>query len=273
MIREEKAGLEWLTFEHLSRFDFLIHGFSTRIGGNSASPYNTLNLAFHVGDVAEKVIANRQRFCQALDLSLRNLVAGDQVHSDAIHVVTKKDRGRGAFDQVTAIKKTDGLITNQPGVVLSSYYADCVPLFIFDPIQRVIGLAHGGWQGSIKRIGERTLEAMVSNFSTNPRDCLAGIGPSIGVCCYEVDQRVLDPLKAAFADWEKFVIDKGNGRWQLDLWEINRQVFLTAGLCAENIEVTKLCTSCHPDLFFSYRGDKGITGRMASLISLKVTPE
>lgn len=269
MKKLEKAGLYWLIFEHLSRFDLLTHGFSIRLGGSSDPPYNTLNLAFHVGDDHDKVVDNRQRFCQALGLQLSDLIAGDQVHSDMVTVVTKKDRGRGAFEELTAIPATDALITDQPGIVLSSYYADCVPLFIFDPIKRVVALAHGGWKGSIKRIGEHTLEAMKINYSTNPEDCLVGIGPAIGACCYEVDQRVIDSLKVEFPDWENLVVTKENQRWQLDLWELNRQVFLRAGLKAENIEVSELCTSCHPDLFFSYRGEKGITGRMASMISLK----
>jgi YfiH family protein len=164
---------------------------------------------------------------------------------------------------------TDGFVTNEPGVVLSSYYADCVPLFIVDPVQRVVGLAHGGWKGTVKRIGGKTIETMNAQFGTQARDCLVGIGPSEGQCCYEVDEQVVNPLRAEFPQWEQFVQPKENGRWNLDLWAVNRQVFLDAGVPAEQIEVSGRCTACQTDLFFSYRAEQGKTGRMASMIAIK----
>ncbi|AZR73024.1 multicopper polyphenol oxidase [Anoxybacter fermentans] len=265
----KKDGVQWLIFEHFAKYDFVVHGFSTRIGGVSNPPFITLNLAFHVGDDPKAVIENRKRFCQVLGLQLKDLTAGEQVHGDKIRVVTGKDRGSGAFEYDTAFPCTDGFITNEPGVVLSSYYADCVPLYILDPIQKAVGLAHAGWKGTVKRIGARIIEAMSKNFGTRAEDCLIGIGPSIGPCCYEVDEHVINPLRVEFPYWEELVEVKENGRWNLNLWEINRRVFIETGVKPEQIETSGLCTSCRTDLFFSYRAEGGKTGRMASIIMLK----
>ncbi|MCK4259109.1 MAG: peptidoglycan editing factor PgeF [Halanaerobiales bacterium] len=264
-----KNGVEWMVFERLSKESGIVHGFSTRIGGVSQAPYDGLNLAFHVGDDLEDIIINRRRFLNVLGLWLEDLTAGEQVHSDKIRIVKREERGRGTFNYETAFSGTDGFITNEPGVVLSSYYADCVPLFIYDPVNKVVGLAHAGWKGTLMRIGARTIEKMTENFGTKGKDCLVGIGPSIGSCCYEVDERVIEPLRAEFSEWKELVVDKGSGRWNLNLWETNRQVFLNAGVSSENIEMSELCTSCNTDIFFSYRREGGITGRMASIITLK----
>lgn len=265
----ERDGVHWFTFPRFTELDFLIHGFSTRIGGVSQPPYAELNLAFHVGDHPENVIENRRRYCHALGLRLEDLAAGEQVHSDKVRVVTGRDRGCGAFAYDTAFAGTDGFVTNEPGVVLSSYYADCVPLFIVDPVRQAVALAHGGWKGTVKRIGAKTIETMHTHFGTKAADCLVGIGPSVGSCCYEVDEQVINPLRAEFPQWEQFVKPKENGRWNLDLWATNRQVFLDAGVPLEQIEVGGLCTACHTELFFSYRAEQGKTGRMASIIAIK----
>ena len=265
----KQNGIQWLIFELFSQNDNLIHGFSTRHSGCSRPPYDSLNLAFHVGDDPEAVIENRKRLCHALNFDLTDLTAGEQIHADTIRIVTDQDRGCGAFSYDNAFKGTDGFITNQTGVVLSSYYADCVPLFIFDPIQRVVALAHGGWKGTLKRIGAKTIRTMIQNFKTKPEDCLIGIGPSIGPCCYEVDEKVLAPLKIEFPYWRDLIESMDGQKWFLDLWETNRKTFLEIGVKPENIEVSGLCTSCHHDLFFSYRAENGQTGRMASIIALK----
>lgn len=269
MIQMERDGVHWFAFEQLTRCEFLIHGFSTRIGGVSESPFAELNLAFHVGDNLDHVVENRRRYCQALGLHLEDLTSGEQVHRDQVRVVTGRDRGCGAFSYDTAFPGTDGFITNESGVVLSSYYADCVPLFVVDPVQRVVGLAHAGWKGTVKRIGARTIETMQTEFGTRVADCLVGIGPSVGQCCYEVDEHVIQPLQDEFPEWEEFVKRKDNGRWDLDLWATNRQVFLDVGVPSEQIEVSGLCTACRTDLFFSYRAEQGQTGRMASILAIK----
>lgn len=266
----QRDGVQWLGFEHFSQYTNLIHGFSTRIGGVSNPPFASLNLAFHVGDDQAAVVENRRRYCAALGLKLEDLTAGEQVHGDKVRVVVGQDKGCGAFAYDTAFPGTDAFITNEPGVVLSSYYADCVPLFIYDPVHEVLGLAHGGWKGTVKRIGARAIEAMTEHFGTAPQDCLVGIGPSVGQCCYEVDDNVIRPLQNAFPQWAEFVRAKANGRWDLDLSATNRQVFLDAGVKPENIEVSGLCTACRTDLFFSYRAEQGKTGRMASIIALPV---
>lgn len=265
----DKNEVKWTVFDHFSEEDGLVHGFSTRIGGVSAAPYSTLNLAFHVGDEPEDVIENRKKFCEALGIDINDLTAGEQVHGDKIRLVTGEDRGSGAFDYQTAFSCTDGFITNQPGVVLSSYYADCVPLFIYDPVHRAVALAHAGWKGTVKRIGAKTIRAMGERFDTRAEDCLVGIGPSIGGCCYQVDEYVIDPFKKEFDFIEEVTQDEGEGHWLLDLPAANRHIFRETGVPAENIEMSQFCTSCRTDLFYSYRAENGDTGRMASIIMLK----
>lgn len=264
---ESYGDIKYISFDIIAGTGMVSHAFTTRLGGVSEGPYNSLNLAMHVGDFQRNVLDNRKMACRALGADPGDMVCGQQVHKSRVHVVTGADRGRGAWDYPGAIPETDALVTDCPGILLSSYYADCVPILILDPVKRATGLIHAGWKGTVAGIAGAALETMQKAFGTDPGDCLAAIAPSIGPCCYEVDQPVISALAGGGFDPSLFAVPAGPGRWKLDLPGINRAILSGAGV--KTIAETGLCTSCRPDLFFSYRGQSGNCGRMASMMVLK----
>ncbi|MCF8010610.1 MAG: peptidoglycan editing factor PgeF [Clostridiales bacterium] len=262
------GGLKYLTFPVIEKAGLFTAVFSTRTGGVSSKPYESLNLGMHVGDNAENVLENRACLCRAVGINYEHLVSGAQVHGDKVQVIDYHSQGRGAFSSEDSLPGIDAIVTNTPGVPLSSYYADCVPLFIVDPVEKVAALAHAGWKGTVLRIAQKTVEVMVSDFNCKPLNCTAVIGPCIGQCCYRVDAKIINKLKHAYLNWEQFVRDQENGQWNLDLSAANRQALLDSGLKYHNIVNVNLCTCCCEDLFYSYRRSKGNTGRMASIIEI-----
>lgn len=258
-----------LTVTAFSDTGLVSHGFTSRTGGVSPVPYQSLNMGFTVNDEHDNVIRNRQRVADGLGFPLEDLVAAKQVHGDRVAVITGEQLGKGALTYDTALKDTDALITDQPGIPISTYHADCIPVLLLDPVTPAIGLAHAGWKGTALQIGAKTLAKMTACYGTNPQDCLAAIGPGIGPCCYEVDDKVKDVFARQFAGSEDFFKPVGTGHWHLDLWLANAAALQQAGVPQQNIFVSGLCTSCNHELFFSHRRDKGQTGRMASLMMLK----
>lgn len=265
----QKGDLSFYVFPHLEASNLVVHGFTTRVGGVSTGFYDSLNTSFHVGDSDCNVLLNRKLACRALGIDPRHLVAGRQVHGDGIRVVEEGDKGRGAQAEEDSLPETDALVSGLQGVPLSSYYADCVPIFLLDPVRRVAALAHAGWKGTVLKIGQKVVERMTGVFGTDPADCLAGVGPSIGPCCYEVDEPVISRFREACPGCQKLAEAVSQGKWKLNLWEANRFNLLEAGLKTANILTANICTSCSKDLFFSYRAQKGMAGRMVSLIMLK----
>lgn len=243
------------------------HGISTRLGGQSLAPFDSLNLGLHVGDDAETVWKNRQAFCHAVGLSAKKIVTAEQVHGDRVKEIFLQDAGRGAQHYSEAIKGTDALITNVPDLPLMLFFADCVPVLIFDPIGKAIGISHAGWKGTVAKIGQKTVLAMQEQYSTNPADCLVAIGPSIGPCCYEVDAYVIEKLQANFENWKTLVTLKDE-HWQFNLWEANRQQLIEIGITESNISVSGICTACNTQIFYSHRAEAGNTGRLGAIISL-----
>ncbi|MEW5954512.1 MAG: peptidoglycan editing factor PgeF [Bacillota bacterium] len=243
--------------------------FSTRRGGVSPPPYDSLNLGFHVGDRAAAVQENRTRLFTALGLDPDSPVAGEQVHRDELFIVDQRHKGRGVCSDQDALPGVDGLLTRSRGLPLSSYYADCVPIYLLDPRRPAAGLVHAGWRGTVLRIGARAIKAMTDTFGVRPGECLGAIGPSIGPCCYEVDEQVMSGLRQGFSNWRQLAEPAGPGRWKLDLAGANRQALIEAGLRPENIALAGYCTACRRDLFFSYRFTGGKTGRMASVLVLR----
>lgn len=268
-ISEVKNHLRFYRIPSFEATGQVEHGFTTRSGGVSEGPYWSLNTAFHVGDAVESVRANRALACGALGINPDDIVAGKQVHGDRVEVVSLGDKGRGARVFEDALTDVDALVTAEQGVPLSSYYADCVPVFLFDPVKKVVALAHAGWKGTVAKIGLKTVKKMAEVFGTKPADCLAGVGPSIGPCCYEVSGQVIGLFKKSFSNGEELAEFLHPGKWRLNLWKANYHTLLEAGLPENNIAVASVCTSCRSDLFFSYRAEGGITGRMASFIMLK----
>ncbi|MFZ5648418.1 MAG: peptidoglycan editing factor PgeF [Bacillota bacterium] len=266
----KSAGdIRCISFDIFSNTGLVEHAFTTRQGGVSRGPYRSLNLAFNVGDDPGAVLENRRRISSVMGVNIRDMVAGQQVHGKSVRVVTESDRGRGAGDYGDGFPETDALVTDVPGVLLSSYYADCVPVMILDPVKKAAGLVHAGWKGTALRIAAAALEAMGEAFGTDPGTCLAAIAPSIGSCCYEVDIPLIDSFRERGFDPGPFLKTAGNGRWNLDLRRANLATLVEAGVRAMNITLTDLCTACSPELFFSYRGQSGQCGRMASLMVLK----
>ncbi|MDA8233467.1 MAG: peptidoglycan editing factor PgeF [Clostridia bacterium] len=268
-IKINQNGATYYSIPLFEATRLVAHGFSTRLGGVSQGTYTSLNLGTHVGDQSEAVVENRRRLCGAIGMDTGQIIAAKQVHGDHVHVATVQDCGRGALAYRDALEETDALITNQPGVPLSTYYADCVPLYFLDPVKKAIGLAHAGWKGTVLQIGRKTLAKMNQVYGSQPEDCLAAIAPSIGPCCYEVGDEVAQEFKKTFSFWSNVLNPKQQGKWQLDLWEANRLQLLEAGVKADNIAVACLCTGCHNDIFFSYRADGGITGRLGAFLMLK----
>ncbi len=267
---KDRQGLKYICFDILEKTRIVEHAFTTRIGGVSKGHCSSLNMAFQVGDNPEAVLSNRRKVLNMLSFELEDMVCGQQVHGIGVCRVGKADRGKGAYRYQDGIPKTDAIITDVPGVVLASFYADCVPIFLLDPTNRAVGLVHAGWRGSMAKIVQIAVMAMSDAFTTKTEDCLAVIGPSIRSCCYEVDEPVLARMSAQGVKSEHYIKPgRQEGHWMLDLQRLNRDLLEEAGVA--KVHLSNHCTSCNRDLFFSYRGQSGVCGRMASLIGLKRT--
>ena len=236
----------------------LLHAFSTRRGGVSGGGYASLNLHPLAGDEREAVAENRRRFCRALAISPGRLVGMRQVHGDRIRVLEQAP---------SRLPLADALITRRPGLVLAVSSADCLPVLIADLSQGIVAAVHAGWRGTMANILGKTLRCM-ARLGADPAQCLIGIGPCIGPCCYRVDERVIRVLRERLPDWGRFARSLGKGGWVLDLAAVNRRQAEKEGVSPANIHQVGLCTACEEELFFSYRRD-GETGRMMSVIGLR----
>lgn len=255
-------GVKVLQFINLRNTGFLSHGFSTRIGGVSPSPYDTLNLSFATLDIESNLIENRRRFMSILGMDgtpLRQQI--DLIHG--VRVITNRElRGDGA--PVIA----DGILTDEIGLPLVTTFADCVPLFFVDKIKKVAGVAHAGWRGTFAGIAVKVIEKMIEDYNSNPHDILAGIGPGIGRCCFEVGDEVASLFFKKYGGWKDLAVNISNtNKWKVDLIRLNKRLLMNCGLEENNISIANLCTACREDLFFSYRRDGKKSGRMAAVIA------
>jgi purine-nucleoside/S-methyl-5'-thioadenosine phosphorylase / adenosine deaminase len=239
--------------------DGFVHAVSSRLGGVSAPPYDTLNLGLLVQDDPEHVEENRRRFAAALDGSTEQLVSTRQVHGDGLLVIDQHYR---PGPEVVA---ADIQITDQPGWLLNLRYADCVPILLADPRRRAIAVIHAGWRGTRLKAAATAVAALVERYGCQPADIRAGIGPSIGPCCYEVGEEVA----SQFADRPFSVLRGDRPKPHLDLWALNRAALESAGLLPERIELAAICTLCHQDLFFSHRAMGYPAGRFGAAIGLR----
>lgn len=261
-------GIPYISFNALEQTGMVVNAFSTRQGGVSVGCLESMNLGFNRGDLDENVLKNHKIFAKAVGFPYENIVTTNQTHTTNVRVVTKEDCGKG-ITKDRDYSDVDGLITNVPGIVLATYYADCVPLYILDPVNKAIGLSHSGWKGTINRIGENTLKLMNENYGTNPKDVICCIGPSICQDCYEISEDVANEFINEFGKNNKILYNKGNGKYQLNLWESVKQVFLDAGVEYDNIYTTDICTCCNKDELFSHRGHHGKRGNLAAFLMLK----
>jgi YfiH family protein len=261
MQRKISGSLVYYQFENLLAFPELSHGVFTRLGGHSRPPWHSLNTGHTVGDDPQAVGANHRLICRALGFSTDDIISPYQVHGAAVAVVGARDRGRIIYD-------TDALVTQAPGVLLMLRFADCTPIWLYDPTQGAIGLAHAGWRGTVAGTARAAAEAMQSAFGSKPADLVVGIGPAIGPCCYEVGEDVALAVRNAFPDlFPQLLVPRTNGKWHLDLWAANWHILARSGV--RQIEVAGVCTACHSEEWFSHRAEHGQTGRIGALIGLR----
>ena len=266
-VLENQGDLWYGVFPKLQEYN-IKHAISTKILGESDLFGQALNISFNVNDSPEKVYRNREKITKAIGIDCASIIATQQVHSTNVLRVDKTYLGRGSKDFSSAVEATDALITNEPGVPLLVFVADCVPLIIFDPTKRAIGVVHAGWRGTVQRIAVKTILKMQEEFATCPEDCLVFIGPSIGPCCYEVDMLVEQVVRHEFEFAEQISKPTRVGHWQLDLWLANSLQLQEMGLPKRQIFSSKVCTVDNNNLFFSHRAEQGFTGRMGVFVSL-----
>lgn len=266
----EKEGVTFLTYPAFEEMPEIVHGFSTRLGGVSEGIYSSMNLSFTRGDKEEAVKENYRRISSAMGFAMENIVTSDQTHTANVRRVTEEDRGNG-ITKPRPYKDVDGMITNVPGIVLATFYADCVPLYFVDPVQKAIGLSHSGWRGTVSKIGKITVEKMSEEYGTRPEELYAAVGPSICQKCYEVSEDVAEEFRRAFDPkyWNALFYKKENGKYQLNLWEANRIVLLESGIPEDHISMPNLCTCCNPEFLFSHRASKGKRGNLAAFLGIK----
>ena len=258
-----------LHFPLLEKCSFITHAFTTRMGGVSTGDCTSMNLSFTRGDDEAAVRENYRRIAAALETDEKQFVCSDQTHTTNVRRATKADAGKGVVIPKD-YTDVDGLITNEPGIVLSTFYADCVPLYFVDPVHRAIGLSHSGWRGTVNKMGQVTIEAMKREFGSRAADLYCAIGPSICQDCYEISRDVAEEFMKAFPEHvNDILLQKSEEKFQLDLWKANEIVMLESGVLPEHLAVTNICTCCNPTELFSHRASKGKRGNLAAFLMIK----
>ena len=275
---EDGSRLLLLKYPLLECTGIVEHCFTTRLGGVSTDIFSTMNLSFTRGDEEAAVRENYRRLARALGAEVGQFVCSDQTHTVNVRRVTAADAGKG-LTRERDYRDVDGLITDEPGLVLSTFYADCVPLYVVDPVHRAIGMSHSGWRGTAARMGAVTLSAMQEAYGTRPEDVVCAVGPSICRDCYEVSADVADIFEEEFPGHEQEILAESeknsvgmahaDKKYQLDLWKANEIIFQEAGVRKEHLAVTDICTCCNPKLLFSHRASHGKRGNLGGFLYLK----
>jgi YfiH family protein len=265
----DEGPVPYLYFPLLELTGAVRHGFSTKLGGVSRGEFATLNFTSTRGDDPEAVAENYRRFAAAIGVNEKDMVLSWQTHTTNIRICTEADRGMG-ITKARPYGDVDGLMTDVPGLVLVTFYADCVPLYFLDPVKKVIALSHSGWKGTVNRMGEVTVRKMQEVYGSDPADILACIGPSICRDCYEIGSDVAVEFEKAFssASLPGILKERPDGKYQLDLWEANRIILHEAGIIKDHMAVTDICTCCNPELLFSHRATAGRRGNLGAFLSL-----
>jgi YfiH family protein len=301
LIEQQYGEVRYVQFHHFLQFPDLIHASFTRKGGYSKTPYSGLNVSYSIGDDFENVLHNRLLALQALQITRYPCATLWMVHGAQVAILDgdgwddwRTDWSHRSYqvDQCELIwttkprRKADALITRHPGVALAMSSADCVSLMLYDPVESAIGIAHAGWRGTARGIAAVTIDAMSEQFGSLACNIRAGIGPSIGSCCYEVTEEVrnffmgrhefyLDPIDVRYRNLVResavFEVRRLHRRnsLRLNLWESNRNQLLMSGVLPEHIESSELCTSCEKERFYSHRGERGKAGRFPSILALR----
>lgn len=259
MQRHVVNSLSYYTFESLDDSGSIIHGISTRHGGVSPAPFHTLNLGRTVGDDPRHVATNLQHWHAALAMDASATVHAVQAQADSVAVVQSSHRG-------TWVPGVDALLTVERGLPMMMRFADCVPVLLYDPRHHAIGVVHAGWRGTVLKIVTLAAQAMFASFDTRPRDLIAGVGPSIGPCCYRIGDDVIARVRETFHDLADELLTSQNGAVYLNLWQANALQLRALGV--EKIEVAGICTAEHTEDFYSARAENK-TGRFSAIIALK----
>ncbi len=252
---QRRNNVRFVSFDIFKSVSGLVAAVSARAGGVSSGEFASLNMSFSTGDAEDNVRENRRRFLRVLGIEPSRIISCNQVHGVGGAAVGAADCGRGAVCRDDAIDGCDILMTDEDHVPLTMNFADCTPLLFCDPVRHVIAVSHGGWRGTAENIGAVTLRRMQQEYGTKPQDVLAAIGPAIGACCFEVGQDVVDAFSPLFSGDElcELVRTAREGKYYFDLPKANRRLLIRAGIAAEHVEESHLCTYCRDDLFFSYR--------------------
>lgn len=267
-VTDDGGQLEYLAFPLLEGTGVVKHLFSTRLGGVSQGDCASMNFSVDRGDSRENVLRNFGRIARVLGCGVGDMAASHQTHTTNIRRMTASDRGKGILRE-RDYQDVDGMVTDVPGLVLVTFYADCVPLYFVDPAHRAIGLAHSGWRGTVGRMGERMVEAMGQQFGSRPEEIYAAIGPSICRDCYEVSEDVAEPFIEMLGS-QVAVPGAKAGKYQLDLWLANELILRQAGILPEHMAVTDICTCHNSEYLFSHRASKGRRGSLGAFLMLKV---
>lgn len=267
----ERGGVPYLSFKALEDTGMVVNGFSTRLGGASKGRFATMNFSYSRKDDPADVLENFTRMADALGVERDRMVVSYQTHTTNVRRVTREDEGKGVIRE-RDYKDVDGLITDVPGITLVTFYADCVPLYLVDQAHRAIGLSHSGWRGTVKRMGQVTMDAMKEAFETRPEDLTVCIGPSICRDCFEVGEEVAEAFAEAFDARYRDELYSANGKpgkYQLDLWKANEIIFREAGVPKGQIHTTNICTMCNSDYLFSHRRVGEERGNLAAFLSIR----
>ncbi len=261
-------GVVFYKNKMLNQVAFISHAFSTRLGGVSKDAYTSLNLGRNPCFHKEEILENYRLFSDAIDIPVEHMVLSDQVHRDRIHIASASDCGKGILKN-SDILETDGFITNETGVALVTFYADCTPVLIVDPVKRAIASVHSGWRGTRLKIAQKAILKMQKTYGSNPKDLLCATGPSIKQCHFEVGIEVYEEFYNTFGAFAKECTKFKNEKCYIDTDRLIVQSLTEIGVLQDNISVCPDCTYCGKDTLYSHRGDQGNTGRMCAVIELK----
>lgn len=256
-----------ITYLCADSLEGVAHGFSTRLGGVSPAPWDSLNLGVGRGDTMENVQENYRRFCAVLGMDDRRAVLSKQIHEDVVRHVTEEDAGKGLYRD-RDYSSVDGMVTNVPHLPLVVFSADCNVILLYDPVGRAIGACHAGWRGTALGIAKKTAQEMVQLFGCEARNIRAAIGPAIGQCCFETDEDVPTALREALGEEVAPYITWNGTKYHIDLKAVNALWLRKAGV--ERIDICDHCTACRPDLYWSHRKMGNARGAQIAMIALEV---
>lgn len=264
-IFQDKSNIPYFSLDAWEeKFPGLFVGFSGRFPHDNEE---RRNYALHVGENKQQTIRNRRELVEHLGFTIQNWTCGEQVHLTHVIDVQESDKGRGSTERESAFPQIDGMVTEQTNLFLASFYADCVPLFFYSPDIECMGVAHAGWKGTVHGMARKMVQCLQAK-GAKVSNMHVAIGPSIGICCYEVNHQVMNPIKKLFSDTSQIAVPVDEKHDRIDLKQVNQKLILQMGVNPVQLVVSNWCTSCAP-YFYSHRRDKGKTGRMVAWIAKK----